>query len=86
LSGPIDAGDGEPLRNTRFAPFDKYLADADLDLFDPDFVNELLHKSQPERLVFGMKTDQEGNEKRQFKAQGPRRLKEKLCGNIAALY
>ena len=79
LSGPVKIAESGTLRYERFKPFDKYLADPHLDLFEEDFVNELVHKRKPERVIFEMKTI-DGVTRRMFKANGPRRLREELHG------
>jgi hypothetical protein len=83
LSGPIDASDDdEDPVSTRFSPFDKYLEDPDLDLFNEEFVNELIHQRQPNRFIFELRPDGQGNVRRQFKKQGPRRLRDELRSTI----
>jgi hypothetical protein len=77
LSGPVKIAESGTLRYERFYPFDKYLGDPDLDLFEEDFVNELVHKRKPDRVIFEMKTI-DGVTRRMFKAHGPRRLREEL--------
>ena len=85
LSGPIESPDLTETMSTRFKPFDKYLQDPDLDLFNEAFVNMLVHKHKPERVIFEMKPDDKGELRRQFKSHGPRRLKEELQDNLLHL-
>ena len=75
----VNEEDDEGLLS-RFHPFDAYLSDPDLNLFDVDFVNKLCHDDEDEtkrRIVFSME-EKEGVLRRKFKSQGPRRLKSAL--------
>ena len=81
MSGPIkDVSDGV-ISEGVFFPFDEFIRNPALDLFDKVFVDKLLELNDNEEgKVYDVLEDDAGTLRRKFRSQGPRRLKNALHG------
>ena len=81
MTGPIkDVHDGK-ISEGLFFPFDEFIRNPALDLFDKVFVDKLQELNDKEEgKVYDVVEDEAGILRRKFRSQGPRRLKDALHG------
>ena len=83
MTGPIkDVHDGT-ISEGLFFPFDEFIRNPALDLFDKVFVDKLQDLNDKEEgKVYDVVEDETGILRRKFRSQGPRRLKDALHGML----